>query len=128
MTALDRDDEHVVSSMVPVWFSGEAVATEGKVAMTAAFVGSGQPSRGSSEFSASQGCRGAECALVGAACLVLGGRRVRRVGAPFRALAGLRRSPGVAAEATPWFNLEEVGGTLRPGWSRARKVPRGFVR
>src|ERR1035437_10649554 len=61
---------------------------------------------------------------VGSACLVL-------VGAAFGELAlwvvrwwvsvGVR----LVADATRWFNVENVRGTLRPGWTRARKVPAG---
>jgi hypothetical protein len=70
---------------------------------------------------------------VGSGCLVL-------VGAAFGELAqrvvrwpvsvGVR----LVADATrwfnvvPWFNVVKVRGTLRPGWTRARKVPRRFVR
>jgi len=50
ITGLERDDEDAVLSFASVALTGEAFTIEGKVAMTAAFVGRWA---GSSEFSSS---------------------------------------------------------------------------
>jgi hypothetical protein len=128
MTGLQRDDEDVVSSFVSVAFSGEAVAIEGKVAMTAAFVGLWAAVAGIVRVLCVVGLSRRAVRAGGFSLPRAGWRRVRRVGAAGCPLAGLRAGPGLSAEATPWFNVVKVAGTLRPGWTRARKVPRRFVR
>ena len=93
MTALDRDDEHVVSSMVPVWFSGEAVATEGKVAMTAAFVGLWAAVAGIARVLFVVGLLRRRVRAGWVPLPRVDGRRVRRVGAMGSPLVGFRGSP-----------------------------------
>jgi len=133
MTGLERDED-VVLSFVAVAFTGEAVAIAGKVAMTAAFVGLWAAVAGIVRVLLVVGlvaARSARWWVPPASCWWAPLRRVGATGSP---LAGHRASPWVAAEVTrwfnvvPWFNVVNVRGALRPGWTRARKVPRRFVR
>ena len=115
MTGLEGDD--VVWSFVAVAFTGEAVAIEGKVAMTAAFGGLWAAVAGIVRVLLVEGlvaARSARWWVPPASCWWAPLRRVGATGSP---LAGHRESPCVAAEVTPWlhvvpwFNVVKVRGT-----------------
>lgn len=93
ITGLERDDEDVVLSFVSVAFTGEAVPIEGKVAMTAAFVGLWAAVAGIVRVLFVVGLLRRRVWAGGFRPPRLGGRRVRRVGAMGSPLVGLHASP-----------------------------------
>jgi hypothetical protein len=91
---LERDDEDVVLSFVSVAFTGEAVPIEGKVALTAAFMGPWAAVARIVQVLFVVGAVATQSAgWVGFHLPRVDGRRVRRVGAMGSPLVGLRASP-----------------------------------